>query len=402
MECGITCNSSYNQNNSDSTRHDLILAEKQFAGYPAIYPITLYHLYPVIVFGRICHIIWYVIGYIGNIISLKVWTLTRMKRLNSSATYLAGITVCDVIYQLLHTFFYLKYFWGLPSIGRPVLCQLWNVLFLIPQYASQLLVLGFTMERFISIFKPFQGERFSKRQRAPKIVVCISALVIILATPQAYFWKVDIHGFCEIGNGEDLLEIYTIWSFVTEITIFFVVPVLTLILNIFVLRETHNVIKRHRNLNLETSGPSRIHKSSNYRPATKTLLCISFFRILTQLPVSITYTIQNLNAFRFGQFMPLEEMLKDTQWKIFIPYWGIRIFIETVGASHFALGFFIFYASTKQFRNEIRKLLNLLKCGARRHSDRWRNRPRRYTSSDFVYMSSFYKTSDMSITNNSP
>ncbi|XP_060565900.1 P2Y purinoceptor 2-like [Ruditapes philippinarum] len=324
-----------------------------------------------------------------------------MKRLNSSATYLAGITICDIVYQLLHTFFYLKYFWGLPAIGRQVLCQLWNVLYLIPQYASQLLVLGFTMERFISIYKPFHGERFSKRQRAPKIVIIITVIVVILAMPQAYFWTVDADGFCEIGSGDELLEIYTIWSFVTESTIFFVVPALTLILNIFVLRETHKVINRHRSLNFETNGPSRIHKSRNYRPATKTLLCISFFRILTQLPVSITYTIQNLDAFSFGKFMPLEDMRNDAQWRIFISYWGARVFIETIGASHFALSIFIFYASTKQFRNEIGKILNLMKCGAGRQSAQWKHRPGRCTSSDFVYMSSFYKTSDLSVTNNS-
>ncbi|XP_053405177.1 uncharacterized protein LOC128558912 [Mercenaria mercenaria] len=400
VTCRTNCNYSFETNESDMTDYSWI--EEEFGGYPVIYPITIYHLYSVILFGRICHIVWYVIGYIGNFISLKIWTLARMKRLNSSALYLAGITICDIMYQVLHAFFYLKYFWGYPSIGYTGLCQIWNVLNIIPQYASQLLVLGFTMERSISIFKPFQGERFSKRQRAPKTIACIIVVVILVALPQAYFWKVNESGFCEIGSGNELLEIYTIWSFVSESIIFFLVPAVTLILNIFVLRETYKVVSRHRRLNTDTNGPSRIHKSNTYRPATKTLLCISFFRILTQLPVSVTYTIQNLDKFNFGQLMPLEEMRNDSQWRTFLSYWEGRIFIETIGASHHALSVFIFCASTKQFRNEISKLYSSLKCCVKRYSRRRQNGHERSGSLDLMYMSSYYKTTDMSFTNNSP
>jgi hypothetical protein len=125
-------------------------------------------------------VLFYIIGFTGNIISLKIWTLSRMKRLNSSALYLVGITVCDLAYQVLHIFLYLKFFWGLASLAVTGFCQAWNVLYIVPQYASQFLVLGFTTERFISIIRPFKGERFSKTQRAPKSVVTLSATSIVL------------------------------------------------------------------------------------------------------------------------------------------------------------------------------------------------------------------------------
>lgn len=360
-------NVSVNYNVSISGNYSLPVdtwRQTQFAGYPIVYPITIYHLYPVIVFGRFLHIVWYVIGFFGNFISLRIWSFTRMKRLNSSALYLVGITIYDIWYQILHVFYYLKYFWGLPSIGLPGLCQSWNVLNIIPQYASQLLVLGFTIERFISILTPFKGERFSRRQRAPKIVGGITIFVIFIAIPQAFFWKVDSAGFCEIISGEDVLKIYTIWSFVSESIIFFVVPVVTLLLNIFVIREAQKSLSRRETMNTcnKSISSPRVHrKGKHYKPSTKTLLCISFFRILTQLPISITYTMQNLDAFSFGKIMPLEKMSTDPQWKQFILYWGARSIIEALGASHHALSIFIFYASTKQFRAEIKNIYSVFK-----------------------------------------
>lgn len=358
-ELGNNCSGSFDVNFTipvDNWR------QKQLGGYPVIYPICIYHLYPMMVFGRIVHVIWYIIGFIGNLVSLKIWTLKRMKRLNSSALYLIALTICDILYQILHVFFYLKYFWGLPSIGITGLCQVWNVFNVIPQYASQIFVLGFTIERFISIIIPFKGERFSRTQRAPKIVMATTAFVIFIATPQAYFWAVDGSGFCEIKTAADLLNAYTIWSFVTESIIFFIVPFVTLLLNIFVLRETRISLKRHRQLTVNANGSSRTkNKGKEYRPSTKTLLCISFFRILTQLPVSVTYTMQNMDGFSFGNFMRLEEMSSDPQWRSFLTYWGTRIIVETIGASHHALSIFIFYASTKQFRNEISNMYSTMK-----------------------------------------
>lgn len=382
--CSGICNYSFNGNVSEDG-----WKQRQFAGYPVVYPITIYHLYGVIVFVRILHIIWYIIGFVGNCISLKIWTLSRMKRLNSSALYLVGITIFDIWYQVLHIFFYLKYCWGLPSLGLPILCQTWNVLNVIPQYACQLLVLGFTIERFISVILPFKGERFSKRQRAPAVITSISVFVIFLAAPQAYFWKLDSSGFCEIKKDDNLLHFYTIWSFVTESIIFFVVPVVTLLLNVFVIKEAQNSLNRRANLNRKDQGPSRVHtKGKNYKPSTKTLLCISFFRILTQLPVSITYTMQNLQAFSFGEIMPLEDMSHDPQWRNFIMYWGARVIIEAIGASHHALSIFIFYASTKQFRNEISNMFS----EARRLVTRTSIQKSRSTAtpSEFRYTSSIY------------
>lgn len=321
-----------------------------------IYAITVYHLYPILVIGRVMHIGWYIIGFLGNSISFKLWTLPRMRKLNSSAPYLVSISFCDILYQVCHVFFYLKYFWGTASLGIPGFCQAWNILNLIPQYANQLLVLGFTTERLISIVRPFQGERFSKHSRAPKEIAIIFVFVILLAAPQGMFWTVDATGFCDIEL--DQLEVYGVWSVVTESLIFLVVPAITLILNLILLKKASESLQKHNPLNSDASSSSRVHhKGKATKPATKTLMCISFFRIFTQLPVSVTYTVHNFDIFTFGNLMPLADMTNDPQKIAFLRYWGTRMLFEIFGASHHALSVFIFYASTKQFRNELRNLL---------------------------------------------
>lgn len=345
------------QNHSNT---EITWFERDYGNMLPIYAITMYHLYPIMVTGRVVYIIWYIIGLIGNTVSFKLWTLPRMRKLNSSALYLVSISFCDITYQTCHVFFYLKYYWGMASIGFPGLCQLWNIVNLIPQYASQLLVFGFTVERLISILRPFQGERFSKHQRAPKEIAFIFVFVIILAVPQGIFWTVDYGGFCDIRF--DMLNIYGIWSVITESLVFLVVPTATLILNVILLKKASDSLRKHRARNTDTATLSRVHnKGTTTKPATKTLLCISFFRILTQLPVSVTFTLHNFDTFSFGRIMPLAEMTNDPQKIAFLRYWGTRMLFEIFGASHHALSVFIFYASTKQFRNELGNLLRNVK-----------------------------------------
>ena len=347
--------------------------DEEMNWYPVVYPITIYYLYPIILAGRVVHVLWYVIGTIGNIVSMKIWASPRMKRVNSSALYLVAVTFCDITYQILHVFKYMKYYWGFPTLGIHGMCEIWNVLYMIPQYASQLFVLGFTVERFISIYTPFRSERFSRRQRAPREIAAISVFVVAISMPQAAFWAVDSRGFCEIQDSDVSFEIYNIWSWITEMLLFVLVPLLTLFLNVFVMHASKKAFKEHEKSQQEENGEPRIHhKGKTCRPSTITLLYISFFRIFTQLPVTVVYTIQNIHSVvKFGSAMATKDMQHDKTWREFITYWGIRLIIEMIGSSHHALSVFVFYASTKQFRTEINILLHKFKkCILKRTEDR--------------------------------
>jgi len=46
--------------------------------------------------------VWYAVGIIGNTMSAYVWLQRRMWSSNSSAVYLATISIADLIFLLLH------------------------------------------------------------------------------------------------------------------------------------------------------------------------------------------------------------------------------------------------------------------------------------------------------------
>ena len=353
----------------------------EFEGYPIIYPITLYHLYPDVLLGRVVHCIWYVLGLVGNLLSVKLWCSPRLRRASQAAPYLITITMTDILYQIMHMFFYLKYFWGLSSLGVTGLCQIWNVLNLLPQYASQLLVFGFTTERFWAVLRPLETGRFSRVSRIPVFVISIVGTAFLIALPQSLFWTVDSAGFCEMRTSELSLVAYTYWTIVTESVIFIVFPVATLVFNIFVLRYIRSSLKCINIEQVNTNAPVRMirvyNKCSMYMPTIRTLMLVSVFRIISQLPMSVTYTLQNFDYFNFGEFMSLQNMSGDPQWQRFLRYWGVRMVLETVGASHHALGIFVFCATSRLFRME---LLTMFKLKQRK---RCKRQPARYhTASD--------------------
>ncbi|KAL3867459.1 hypothetical protein ACJMK2_044661 [Sinanodonta woodiana] len=319
------------------------------------YQIELYHIFPAIVFARCVHIVWYVVGLIGNAISLKIWAIPRMRRINSSALYLVALTITDILYLLLNIVIYLRFLWGVPSIDMPVFCELWNVLNMIPQYASQVLVLGFTVKRFISIYQPFHDERFARHQRAPKEIISIMVGVIALSLPQGYIWHFES---CQCQVRSHARKFLKVWSFATEIAMFGVFPAITLLLNILIIRASKRSLREQtRQLNEGRNGYRANQNRRTARSSTITLLCLSFFRIITQLPMTIVFIIQELYSPGDPE-LPIQYVNEDPRWTRFLQYIQIRFITESIGASHHALSVIFFYFTTRHFREELKRMLN--------------------------------------------
>jgi len=79
-----------------------------------------------------------------------------MRRNNSSAIYLATLSVNDTLFLLLHLLQELQYAWGERTVDYPVVCELYAFVYLVTQYLAPMLVLGFTVERFIAVCYPYQ------------------------------------------------------------------------------------------------------------------------------------------------------------------------------------------------------------------------------------------------------
>jgi len=113
-------------------------------------------LYPARLVDRAVSPVWYAIGIVGNVISALVWLQRRMRRNNSSAVYLATLSINDTLFLLLHIPLDLSEAWGVRTFDYPIVCEAYSLIYLVTQYLAPTLVLGFTVERFIAVCYPYQ------------------------------------------------------------------------------------------------------------------------------------------------------------------------------------------------------------------------------------------------------
>lgn len=113
-------------------------------------------LYPARLVDRAVTPIWYAVGIVGNVLSALVWLQRRVRRNNSSAVYLATLSVNDTLFLLLHILLDLGTAWEVQTLDYPVVCEAFSLIYLVTQYLAPTLVLGFTVERFIAVCYPYQ------------------------------------------------------------------------------------------------------------------------------------------------------------------------------------------------------------------------------------------------------
>lgn len=161
-----------------------------------------------------------------------------------------------------------------------------------------------------------------------------------------------------------------VWTWVTEILLFFIIPVACLIINILVIRE----IKR---LSVQSAAHGQ-GTTSNNAASTTTLLCVSFYFIFTLLPASIVYAMQQ-SINQGDPFLPIAEWSKDPAWTGYFTYLTVRKVVEEICLSNYATYFIIYYATGVYFRREFKQ--KFFFCA------RWKkekfNRGNRATISDY-------------------
>jgi hypothetical protein len=301
----------------------------------------------------------YIIGFPGNILAFIIWMKRRMR--HSSGYYLASLALVDFLFLALHVVFELQEVWGVNTLNVPVFCEVYTIVFLASQYLSPLLVLGFTVERYISICHPFKREHYCTTTRAKIVTVCLAGLCLALCGIQGYFWHFDTnYGVCTIRDvvaigGTDSL--WSIWTWVTETLLFLIVPLLVLLFNVLVIREAKRLSDfEHKQL-----------RSRNQRSSATTimLLAVSFYLIATTLPVTIVYVLYF--SFPIGDLsLSYDEIAIDPVWQSHFSYVLIRKIIEEIGMTHFAGNFYIYLITGKAFRLEFQKVLPKGVC---KHTD---------------------------------
>lgn len=304
---------------------------------------------------RIIPPIWYAIGFIGNPLSAVIWLGQRMRRNNSSAVYLGALSISDLFFLFLHLLHILHIAWGYDVYNDHVSCEIFHFLYYVPQYLSTFLVLGFTSERYVAVCHPFLKEKLCTVKRAVIIVMALGLFSAALSSAQIYIWTYSAdEDTCNLRpdaqiNGEK--SFWNVWSWVTDIFAFGLVPLVVLVFNILVLKEIFKISRNDLMRRQQTRG-------ANSTASTLTLLAVSFYLIITQLSATVLTCLQQ--AFPTGDyFMTDDEVRRDRTWSNLFTYLEVRKVIEVICLSHYACYFFIYCLTGKHFRKEVLYLLTL-------------------------------------------
>jgi len=141
------------------------------------YPGSLLYLHftpHAVRFNLVIVVVWLLVGLIGNTLSAVIWLQRRMRRHNSSAIYVAALSVNCVVFLVVYSFNALKFHMDVHLYDLPVVCQVFNVLFFLPQYLSQLLVLAFTVDRYIVVCHPLRRQIYCCPSRALKVYTFVA------------------------------------------------------------------------------------------------------------------------------------------------------------------------------------------------------------------------------------
>lgn len=352
MDCNIT------ENGSVWTNHTDLCPDNKGT---TVWQLCVLNLFApeAVRIDRLVSPFWYCIGFIGNILTIYVWSNRRLKRLNTSSLYLSVLAITDTMMLTLHILMELEYAWGKPTLRYPIWCTIFFVLFYFSQYMSPLLVFGFTCERLVSIIRPFKSERFSRHSRAPKEVAFLTVLAIVISLGQITGWHVE--------NGEIKAiypEFYEKFSYVTEIIIFIVVPLVTLFFNIWVMKTAREATVMRResapssySQSLNESHVIQRKPASKILPTTITLLAVSFYRIFTTAPITIIYLFQ-YKLFPFGNAcLKTSEMAFDPTWQKYFSWLVFKKILDEVGISQYSCNIFIYIVTARHFRSELYRLV---------------------------------------------
>lgn len=291
----------------------------------------------------------YALGFPGNILSFFIWIRPKMR--HSSGVYLAALALADFIFLVLHLMYELQTVWFVDVINYPVICESFTIVFLTFQCLAPLLVLGFTVERYISICHPFKGVKYCTQRRAKIVSLALLLISLAICAIQGYFWTYGEEG-CAIREEAligDNSSFWNIWSWATDLLFFLVVPMAVLVFNILVIRET----KR-----LSSYQETQLHgKQQKTSATTVMLLAVSFYLICATLPVTVVY----VTVLNFKEGPPCVVHDEDPTWRRYWQYILARAVVEEIGITHFALNFYIYMIVGKQFRREFKQFaMNML------------------------------------------
>lgn len=352
-ELGQNCNDSYDYTNFSVWERYPSVILLLYEHRPAAYFISKYLL-----------ILWMVLGFPGNILAIIVWLQPKMR--TSSGFYLATGAMVDLFLLMYKASSMVQKRFNYYLRDNNGLCQLLTVSHFMCQYLHVLLILGFSVERCIAICYPLKRAQFCTKSRALKVISALVLLSLSIAAAQAYFWEIDDYGRCDFRNSVaegGMISVISIWNFTSEMLLFLCVPFCILAINLHVIAVLRNTRRKKQDFQ------PTVNRKKFKRTTTCTLISTSFFDMVTELSVSTVHIIWPL--FKTGNEHLTDSQIKqDAAWQRYITYQAITNIVYTICVSRYASNFYIYVATGKSFRKELKCLTSkkLLGRGSRRVS----------------------------------
>nr|CUU00417.1 Peptide G protein-coupled receptor [Hymenolepis microstoma] len=346
--------------------------------------------------------IWFVVGFVGNLIAFFIWVSPRQRGKNSSAIYLATLALTDLFLIICLFTEYLRLYLFISSfLSLNGICQLFQGIFLFLQYYSIVLTFGFTLERWIAICYPFKRQELCSTKRA---LVGVSALAMIVACFSIFFastWEVT-DGVCTLATKWQMDAYFSIYLSTTECIFSLIIPIATLVLNCLVLREIGHLVKSkilvsrdsshnsHRNISIarrsqqnqlaqqkkrptgdrsieasteplvlgakHSSAHASAKEQANFQAITLMLVILSFYLIICTLPVGIVYVVQMWFIYEESDN---GEATLSPELQQYLRFLTAKEIIDFLCSSHYACNFIIYVLTGKSFRQQ---LLDTILC----------------------------------------
>ncbi|VEL39636.1 unnamed protein product [Protopolystoma xenopodis] len=306
--------------------------------------------------------IWLVIGLIGNFLAFFIWISPRQRKKYSSAIYLAALALSDLIFICLHFDYYFTFYHAYSSVVQHIAtCKLYHFLNTFVQFYSILLVFGFTLERWIAIWFPFERHRLCTSRRALMAVTVLGGFATVPAIAQAVFFNI-FEGQCQ-PHAE--MKHFRSWFIPAQEAIFsLIVPLAAMVFNIMVLKEMKRLNTGSKTTGLHSqNGPhgngegiDRVKESSSFLAATLMVVILSFYLILCALPPGVAYMLQ-LSAPFTEDCLTEEAVEENADWQIVKRLVNSKMIIDTLCMSHYACNFFIYFSTSKSFREQTMQML---------------------------------------------
>ena len=301
----------------------------------------------------------FLIGIVGNVLSLIVFVSKNMRKLSASI-YLAALSISD----LMALFFYVLPEWlkhGLPLLpGHHAaiflqehgICQMLLYLQYIARFLSSWLVVCFTVERYIGVCHPLRRKDICDPKSASRVI-----LGVLVTASIGCVFKPILSGSYTAINGDPLctsVQHHQYLSFILDsifgVMITLIPFVLITVLNLLIIRKLVLRNKRHRKIRIITE------ESIIRLEFTFILLALSICFVSLNLPYFSVWCkrywtykkLFNINTAQTNIISEANDHIGDLD--------EILSVTRTIFYTNYCINFFLYSITGAYFRKELKHL----------------------------------------------